>query len=91
MPKSKHRRNSKNRPRRNVHAGPPVRNPEPSPPWVPRVGVGLIIASVVVILLGYLPAVDDITESLPLFGPNWGLVAGFTLMISGFLVLIRWQ
>lgn len=90
MPESKHRRKNKNRPRRNkVHQ--PVRNPDPSPPWVPRVGVGLIIGAVVVILLGYLPAVDDFTNDLPLFGPNWGLVAGFALMISGFLVLIRWQ
>ncbi len=90
MPESKHRRKNKNRPRPSRSA-PPPRNPTPSPPWVPRVGVGLITLGVVVILLGYLPAVNDFTNDLPVFGPNWSLVGGFVFLAGGFGFLTRWQ
>ncbi len=90
MPKSKHRRNNKNRPRPTRNA-PPPRAPEPSPPWVPKVGLGLVIAGVAVILLGYLPVVNGFTNDLPVFGPNWSLVFGFVFLAGGFGVLTRWQ
>ncbi len=91
MPKSKHRRNNKNRPRPAKTAPPPPRAPEPSPDWVPRVGLGAIIAGVVVILLGYLPAFQGIFSDLPPFRQNWSLVLGFIFLASGFGVLTRWR
>ncbi len=91
MPKSKHRRNNKTRPRPSQMAPPPVRAPDPSPDWVPRVGLGGVIAGVLVILLGYLPVVGRFTNDLPLFGPNWSLVLGFILLAGGFGVLTRWR
>lgn len=91
MPKSKHRRNNKNRPRQNAVVHAPVKNPTPSPPWVPRVGASLIGVGVLVILLGYMPAVGDLIDTWPVFGPNWSLVGGFIMLASGFGVLTRWQ
>jgi hypothetical protein len=87
MPKSKHRRKGRQRPRAHQTA-PPAKNPTPSAPWVPALGVGLLIAGVAVILLGYLLLSE---VSWPIFGPNWGLVAGFALLIAGFVVLTRWR
>lgn len=91
MPESKHRRKNKNRPRKSKRDVPPPRAPEPSPPWVPRVGLGLIIAGVLVILLGYLDPVSNALRNLPLIGSNWSLVAGFVFLAGGFGVLTRWQ
>ncbi|MFT5223233.1 MAG: hypothetical protein ACI867_001547 [Glaciecola sp.] len=91
MPKSKHRRNNKNRPRKNSVKHTPVKNPTPSPEWVPRVGVGLIAVGIVVILLGYLPGVSDLIASWPVFHQNWSLVGGFALLAGGFGFLTRWQ
>lgn len=87
MPQSKHRRKGQQRPRAHQTA-PPAKNPTPSAPWVPALGVGLLLAGVAVILLGYLLLQD---VNWPLFGPNWGLVAGFALLIAGFVVLTRWR
>ena len=89
MPQSKHRRKGKVRPRA-YQTTPPARNPTPSPSWVPATGVALLLAGVAVILLGYL-VLSDVTGGWPIFGPNWGLVAGFTLMIGGFVLLTRWR
>jgi hypothetical protein len=89
MPKSKHSRKGKARPRAYQTVEPP-RNPTPSEPWVPAVGVGLLIAGIVVILLGY-TLLNDVTGGWPIFGPNWGLVAGFALLIAGFVLLTRWR
>ncbi|MEX1177342.1 MAG: cell division protein CrgA [Nitriliruptor sp.] len=89
MPKSKHRRKGRQRPRAHQTVEPP-RNPTPSAPWIAPTGVGLLIAGVLVILLGYL-VLNDVTGSWPIFGPNWGLVAGFVLLIAGFMVLVRWR
>lgn len=87
MPESKHRRKGRQRPRAHQTA-PPAKNPTPSAPWVPALGVGLLIAGVAVILLGYLLLSE---VNWPIFGPNWGLVAGFVLLIAGFVVLTRWR
>ena len=92
MPKSKHRRKNKNR-KRPRHMTPPPSKPEPSPPWVPRTGVGLLLVGVVVILLGYVPAVraSSTLARLPWLGANWTLVFGFLLLTAGFGVLTRWR
>jgi hypothetical protein len=87
MPQSKHRRKGKQRPRAHQTA-PPAKNPTPSAPWVPAVGVGLLVGGVAVILLGYL-LLEDV--NWPIFGPNWGLVAGFAMLIAGFVVMTRWR
>lgn len=90
MPESKHRRKNKSRKRK--HQKRPVKNPEPSPPWVPRVGVGLLLVGVLVILLGYVPAVrQSFIGDLPLLGANWSLVGGFILLTAGFGVLTQWR
>lgn len=92
MPESKHRRKNKNRARAR-HVTPPPSKAPPSPPWVPRVGVGLLVVGVLVILLGYVPAFRDAgwVRSLPLLQANWTLVGGFVLLTSGFAVLTRWR
>lgn len=90
MPKSKHRRNGKVRPRA-YQTTPPVKNPAPSPPWVPATGVGLLLAGVLVIVIGSLPAIADRIASWPPLGSNNDLVLGFILMLAGFGFLIRWR
>lgn len=91
MPESKHRRKNKSRKRK--HQKQPVKNPEPSPPWVPRLGVGLLLAGVLLILIGYIPAVREaqFVRDLPLLGANWSLVGGFILLTGGFGVLTQWR
>jgi hypothetical protein len=90
MPKSKHRRGGKNRPRAHqIHA--PERKPDPSPPWVPMVGGGLLVGGVAIILLGYLPAVQEVTTTWIWPGSNWGLLVGFLVLSIGFGVLTRWR
>lgn len=90
MPESKHRRKNKNRPRER-HVTPPPSRREPSPDWVPRVGVGLLVVGILVILLGYIPPVANALAGFPGLGSNTALVAGFVLLIGGFGVLTRWQ
>lgn len=90
MPESKHRRSGKNRPRDfQTHA--PEKKPASSPTWVPATGTALLILGVVVILVGYLDEVQNITGGWPLLGTNWGLVGGFLLIIAGFGFLTRWR
>lgn len=90
MPKSKHRRGGKNRPREfQTHA--PEKKAASSAPWVPVVGTALLVLGVLVILVGYLPPVQEVTSGWPLLRNNWGLVGGFILMIGGFGVLTRWR
>ena len=89
MPESKHRRGGKNRPRSfETHA--PERKPDPSPTWVPATGTALLIIGVLVILIGYLPAVQDVTRSWPL-GSSISLVGGFVVLLVGFGFLTRWR
>jgi hypothetical protein len=94
MPESKHRRKNKSRPRQNVHSAPPPKNPEPSPTWVPATGIGLLLAGVIVIIMGYFPFVEEWTsQNLTLFnfGANWTLIIGFVLISVGFGFLTRWR
>lgn len=89
MPQSKHRRKGRSRPRAHQTVE-PTRNPLPSAPWVPATGVGLLIAGIVVIVLGY-TLLNEVTSRWPIFGPNWGLVTGFAFIIAGFVFLTRWR
>lgn len=90
MPKSKHRRHGKNRPRAHqTHA--PERKPDPSPSWVPTAGGVLLVVGVTVILVGYLPAVTSVTSGWIWPGSNWGLLVGFALLSVGFGILTRWR
>ena len=90
MPESKHRRKNKNRPRER-HVVPPPPKRVASPDWVPRLGVGLLGAGVLIIILGYVPPVAEALQGLPQFGANWTLIIGFVLLIGGFAVLTRWE
>jgi hypothetical protein len=90
MPKSKHSRKGKARPRAHQTV-PPVHNPEPSGTWVGPTALGLLVGGVVIILVGYLPVVSQVIESWPPFGANNGLVLGFLLIIAGFVTLTRWR
>lgn len=89
MPESKHRRGGKARPREHqTHA--PVKNPPPSPRWVPVTGTALLLAGLLVVLVGYLDPVRDALSGFPL-GSNFSLVFGFILMAVGFGFLARWR
>ncbi|MFP4636357.1 MAG: cell division protein CrgA [Nitriliruptoraceae bacterium] len=90
MPKSKHRRSGRKRPRR-YETVEPERKPPPSPRWVPVTGASLLVAGVLIILLGYLPAFSALMRSWPLFGSNWGLIGGFAVIVAGFGFLTRWR
>ena len=91
MPESKHRRKGQNRPRpKTVEKAQEAPRPTASSPWVPRVGGGLLAGGLVVILLGYLEPVQDLTSGFPL-APNFPLVFGFVMLSVGFAVLTRWR
>ncbi len=90
MPESKHRRKGRSRPRA-YQTSPPPRNPDPSPSWLAGTAAGLLVGGVVVILLGYLPAIGSRMQSWPLLGQNWGLIGGFVLLTAGFVLLTRWR
>ena len=90
MPKSKHRRSGRKRPRR-YETVEPERNPTPSPQWLPVTGAALLAAGVLIILIGYLPVVTAVTSSWPPFGSNWGLIFGFVVLAAGFGLLTRWR
>lgn len=90
MPESKHRRKNKRRARPR-HVTPRQSTPPPSPPWVPRLGVGLLVLGVVSIIAGYVPAVQRLLADVPPLGGNWTMVIGFVLLLAGFGVLTRWR
>lgn len=87
MPVSKHRRKGEVRPRpRQVEA--PVKNPPPSPPWLPVTGASLLGVGVITILVGYF---TDLAAGWPWIGQNWPLVIGFVILTAGFGLLTRWR
>jgi hypothetical protein len=81
MPKSKHRRKGRTRPRPQIVAGPP-RKPNPSPTWVPVTGVALLVLGVGVIIVNYIPGFLE---------RNWVLFVGFGFMAAGFGFLMRYR
>lgn len=89
MPESKHNRKGKKRPRPTREAPPPV-NPTPSPGWVPRLGVGLLLGGLLVIIAGYV-GLGDVTAGWPVLGANWPLALGFVALLGGFWTLTMWQ
>lgn len=89
MPKSRHLRKGKDRKAPSRSAPPPV-NPRPSPPWVPALGVGLLVGGLLIIILGYV-WLGQVTSSWPILGANWSLVTGFILLLGGFVTLTKWQ
>jgi hypothetical protein len=90
VPKSKHRRSGRKRPRAyETHA--PEKKPAPSPRWVPATGSALLVVGVLIILVGNLPGVNAALRGLPLLGGNWSLVAGFAVLMVGFGFLTRWR
>jgi hypothetical protein len=90
VPESKHRRKNRTR-KRPRHVTPKQSAPPPSPDWVPRLGVGLLVLGVLVIIAGYVPVVQDALRDLPWLGSNWSLVGGFVLLTGGFGVLTQWR
>lgn len=90
MPESTHRRKGKRRPRPGKAAGPQAK-PDSSPTWVPATGLSLIGIGVAIIFAGYLRPVQELTTTLPLFGANWNIIAGFVLLAIGFGFLTRWH
>lgn len=90
MPKSKNHRKGKARPRA-YETAPPPKNPPASPTWLAPTAVGLLLAGLVVIVLGYLDPVQRVVGTWPPFGTNNGLVFGFVLIIAGFGFLTRWR
>lgn len=75
MPKSRSKRSS--------YRPPAPARPEPSPRWLPPLGLGLIGAGILIIILNYfIPGIP---------GGNAILVIGFVLMAAGLVVLSRWR
>jgi uncharacterized membrane protein HdeD (DUF308 family) len=51
----------------------------------------MLIVGVVIIIVGYLEPVSAFTNDWPVLGPNWGLVGGFVILTTGFLLLTKWR
>jgi hypothetical protein len=90
MPESRHTRGGRRRTRTQRQRAPEQR-PAPSPRWVGPTGIGLVSGGAVVLLLGNLPAIADLTRGLPALGSNWTLVVGIGLVTAGFVLLMRWR
>lgn len=90
MPKSKHRRHGRNRPRE-YQTHEPMKKPAPSPPWVPVTGALFLVGGVIVILVGNLPAVSAMMRNWIWFRSNWSLIGGFALLMVGFGFLTKWR
>ncbi len=90
MPESKHRRHGRNRPRE-YQTHEPEKKAPPSPTWIPATGASLLVAGVLVILLGNLPAISGFLRGLPWLGANWSLIGGFVLLMAGLGFLTRWR
>ncbi len=90
MPQSRHTRGGKRRVKPQRQRAPEKR-PEPSPPWVGRTGVGLVVGGAVVLLAGNLPAVSRLLADLPGLGANWALIVGIVSVAAGFGLLMRWR
>jgi hypothetical protein len=72
----------KSRSKRSNYTPPKPARPKPSPKWVPYVGVGLIVAGVLLVIASYV---------LPIPGGNVNLVIGFVMMAAGLIALSQWR
>jgi hypothetical protein len=90
MPQSRHTRGGKRRTRTQQERA-PERRPEPSPAWIGPTGLGFVGGGALVLLLGNLPAIGNLTRQLPVLGQNWTLVVGILLVAAGFGLLMRWR
>jgi hypothetical protein len=72
----------RSRSKRSNYTPPKPARPQPSPKWVPYVGVGLIIAGVLLVIAAYV---------LPIPGGNLNLLIGFAMMAGGLIALSRWR
>jgi hypothetical protein len=72
----------KSRSKRSNYTPPKPAKPKPSPTWVPYVGVGLIVAGILLVIASYV---------LPIPGGNVNLVAGFAMMAGGLIALSQWR
>jgi hypothetical protein len=72
----------KSRSKRSNYTPPKPAKPKPSPTWVPYVGVGLIVAGILLVIASYV---------LPIPGGNVNLVVGFAMMAGGLIALSQWR
>lgn len=72
----------RSRSKRSHYTPPKPAKPKPSPKWLPYVGIGLVIAGVLLVIGAYV---------LPIPGGNLNLVIGFVMMAGGLVTLSRWR
>jgi hypothetical protein len=72
----------RSRSKRSNYTPPKPARPKPSPKWVPYVGVGLIVAGVLLVIAAYV---------LPIPGGNFNLLIGFAMMAGGLIALSQWR
>lgn len=82
MPESRSRR-------RKTWTAPPTAGggPKPNPPWFVPVMLGLMVVGLLWIVVFY---VTETRFPVPGIG-NWNLVAGFSLVLAGFIMTTRWR
>jgi hypothetical protein len=72
----------KSRSKRSNYTPPKPAKPKPSPTWMPYVGVGLIVAGILLVIASCV---------LPIPGGNVNLVVGFAMMAGGLIALSQWR
>jgi hypothetical protein len=72
----------RSRSKRSSYTPPKPAKPKPSPKWVPFVGVGLVVAGVLLVIAAYV---------FPIPGGNLNLVIGFAMMAGGLIALSQWR
>jgi hydrogenase-4 membrane subunit HyfE len=75
--------------RRKAWTAPPVTEggPRPNPPWFVPVMLTLMVVGLVWVVVFY---VTETRFPVPGIG-NWNLVAGFALVLAGFVMTTRWR
>jgi hypothetical protein len=75
--------------RRKTWTAPPATGsgPKPNPPWFVPVMLGLMVVGLLWIVVFY---VTETRFPVPGIG-NWNLVAGFSLVLAGFIMTTRWR
>lgn len=81
MPESRIRRKA-------AYTPPPAKSgPKVNPPWFVPVMLALMIIGLLWIVVFY---VSQQKYPIPAFG-NWNLVAGFTVVLAGFMMTTKWN